>query len=91
MYPPNFNNVCNDTLDGIYSTIVDDGDVINSSYKVDPNAKNYLRIDAYDMQTGKLSGSFGGTYVLYSRGTNDSTAVDTIKVTNGKFTTQILN
>lgn len=76
----------NDTLEASYHTLIDDGDVLGSSYTVLNNSDSYFIIEHYDTTTKEISGSFAGTYEKY-----DGTAtVNTIKVTNGRFHTKII-
>ena len=91
IYPENFNNICNDTLDAVYVTTVDDGDVGEYFYNADTSGNSYLNIESYNASTKEISGSFSVTYTLLKRVAADSIAVDTIRITNGKFSTKILN
>ena len=92
VYPVNFVTYpCNDTLDATYATLGADGDAVNEIYNTVSGLDNFIRIESYDSRTKKISGSFAITFVIYNRSVNDNTSIDTIRVTNGKFSTKILN
>lgn len=91
IYSLNFSNVCNDTLHAVYGTSVDDGDAGGSFYNTDTSGNNYLNIENYNAATKEISGSFSVTFVIVKEISTDTTSADTIRVTNGKFSTKILN
>jgi len=93
IYPANFGaqQDCNkNEAFSSYITSQADGDVILDSYDALPSAANYFTIEDYNERTKKLSGSFSVTYKIFSRSLTPHTSPDTIKVTNGRFDTKIL-
>ena len=91
IYPENFGNYCNDTLDAAYNMITDDGDVILAAFTADSCCNNYLNVEKYNSATKELSGTFEVTFVLLSKAASATTIADTVRITNGKFSTKILN
>jgi len=71
-----------------YHTLQDHGDVLLDSYDALPSADNYLAIEEYNERTKKLSGRFSVIFKIHRR--QDPNSPDTIKVTNGRFDTKIL-
>lgn len=87
VYPINYLNACNDTLDGTYHTLTDDGDVTLDSYNAIPTSDNFLNIEKYDDVTKEIWGTFTIAYEILTRQSINSP--DTIRITNGKFHTRI--
>jgi hypothetical protein len=87
----NYNDVtCIDTLPtSEYFTAQDDGDVLLDSYNAIPSPDNYFTIEDYNERTKELRGSFAVAFKIVLRGAVD--APDTIRVTNGKFYTKVLD
>lgn len=69
------------------SQIYDDqsGDV----FKVLPESESYLRINSLNLATGEIFGEFNLIMVVYGL-KDDSTLPDTLRLTNGRFHTKIL-
>ncbi len=88
--PVNYNDpLCQDTTaKSGYVTAQDDGDVLLDSYNAIPSTNNFFTIEDYNERTKELRGSFAVTFKIFSR--QDPNSPDTIRVTNGKFYTRIL-
>jgi hypothetical protein len=89
LYPLTSSPCYNDTIESAYATSEDDGDVVKAFYEVINNENSYLKIESYNPSTKEISGSFTATYLIDSNYLN-SGSVDTVRVTNGKFSTRIL-
>ncbi|MFN2458273.1 MAG: hypothetical protein ABR502_08750 [Chitinophagaceae bacterium] len=72
-----------------YFTSQDDGDVALDAYKAINSIDNYFTIEDYNERTKELRGSFSVTFEIFRR--QDPNSADTIRVTNGKFYTRILD
>lgn len=91
IYPINFSNICNDTLHASYGIEGADGDAGAAYYTSDSSGNNYFSVENYNSTTKEISGSFTVTFVLQKISTTDTTLADTVRITNGKFSTKILN
>jgi len=79
-----------DTINSSFYTLIADGDVLQSSYKLDTSANNFFVIDKYNEETGDVSGRFQLTMFLnkwYDWETQPE--FDTIHFTQGQFETRI--
>jgi len=79
-----------DSIDVYYYTVLYDGDVLQSSYKLDTSANNFFVIDKCNEETGDVSGRFQLTMFLnkwYDWETQPE--YDTIQFTEGQFETRI--
>lgn len=75
-----------------HSTLEDDGDVILDVYFVDSNdPTHFVEVTSYNSGTGEFSGKFQVSFVRDSRRAKRHPSIpDTIRFTNGKFKTRIL-
>lgn len=75
-----------DTIYSSYTTVSDDGDVVEDRFVVLENEDNFIKIDTIDFMNEKITGSFQVTFV---RDTNDYITnpdlPDTIRFTDGEF------
>lgn len=88
--PLNYNDpLCKDTVaTALYGTSQDHGDVALDFYNVIPSPDNYFTINNYNERTKELTGSFEVTFKITTR--QDPNSPDTIRVSNGRFYTKIL-
>jgi hypothetical protein len=91
LFPSNYADpTCIDTVATAgYFTQQDDGDVALDAYKAINSIDNYFTIEDYNERTKELRGSFSVTFKIFSR--QDPNSPDTIRITNGKFYTRILD
>jgi len=85
-----FQEQYNDSLNARYYSLIADGDVLQSSYRLDTTANNYFIIDTFNESTSDVSGRFQLTMVLeewYDWETQPE--YDTIRFTEGQFETRI--
>lgn len=59
------------------------------SFRILPKSDSYLQINSLNMATGEISGEFKFTMVVYGI-KDDSSLPDTLRFTNGRFHTKIL-
>jgi hypothetical protein len=83
---------CNE-LDPVYGelfTLNQDGDVLGDVYNTLESADNFIQIDQFNEKTGEINGIFQLTLVIERRG-DESRLPDTLRFTEGKFHTKILD
>lgn len=80
----------NDSVYGIFYTMIDDGCVSGDVYKILDSADNFLQIDDYNAKSKEIKGAFQLTFVLEREGA-DHTLPDTLRFTSGKFHTKIMD
>jgi len=79
-----------DSIVSKYYTLLYDGDVLQSTYRLDPAVRNYFIIDNYNESTGDISGRFQLTMSLYRWNDYETEPeFDTIHFTQGQFETRI--
>lgn len=88
--PRNDYNSCNDTLYASFGTLTDDGDVTEDAYEIIDGPHNFLTIDYYNENTKVLAGTFELAFKKIPRPSTPHTP-DTIRITNGRFLTRVLN
>ena len=71
----------------LHSQLYDDQS--GDSFRILPKSDSYLQINSLNMATGEISGEFKFTMVVYGI-KDDSSLPDTLRFTNGRFHTKIL-
>lgn len=86
-----FGNLLLENFGILYTTLVDDGDVIGDAYYSPPiNDENFVSVDSYNSNSGDLSGRFSFYLVLgLGRPKFDQSLPDTMRFVDGRFNVKI--
>ncbi len=84
------NQIENDSLAILYSTLIDDGDVVGDIYGIDTTYNdNFIQLTNIDSKKCEISGIFNFKLILIRDDNDGPTPPDFLEFTSGRFTTRV--
>jgi len=84
------NQVKNDSVAVLYTTLIDDGDVVGDVYGIDTTYNdNYVQLTKIDSKKCEITGIFNFRLRLIRDDNNGPTPPDFLEFTNGKFMSRV--